>query len=160
MLVPRSHDGSGLDLMSAMRVYEELSRADASVGWTVMNLASAWRNFGGVPRATFDALYAGGPDVIIAGTFNPSGVAVPEGAGYRVSGRWAFASGCLHAHWLFGNCVEDRSGTPELRTVVFSPAEIEIQDTWSASGLCGTGSHHFVVDKVLVDGARTCLGPL
>ena len=157
MLVPRSHDGRGLDLMSAMRVYEELSRADASVGWTVMNLASAWRNLGGLPRPTFDALYAGGPDVIIAGTFNPSGVAVHEGAGYRVSGRWAFASGCLHAHWLFGNCVEDKSGTPELRTVVFSPAEIEIQDTWSVSGLCGTGSHHFVVDKVLVDGARTCL---
>ena len=41
--------------------------------------------------------------------------------------------------------------------MVFSPAEIEIQDTWSVSGLCGTGSHHFVADNVLIDGARTCL---
>ena len=41
--------------------------------------------------------------------------------------------------------------------MVFSPAEIEIQDTWSVSGLCGTGSHHFLADDVLVDGARTCL---
>jgi alkylation response protein AidB-like acyl-CoA dehydrogenase len=157
MLVPQSHDGSGLDLGSAMRVCEELSRADASVGWTVMNLASAWRDLGGLPRATFDALYARGPDVIIAGAFSPSGVAVPEGAGYRVTGRWAFVSGCLHAQWLFGNCVEDKGGTPELRKVVFSPAEIEIQDTWSVSGLCGTGSHHVVADNVLIDGARTCL---
>jgi alkylation response protein AidB-like acyl-CoA dehydrogenase len=157
MLVPRSHGGSGLDLGSAMRVYEELSRADASVGWTVMNLANSWHNLGGLPRATFDALFARGPDVIIGGAFSPSGVAVREGAGYRVSGRWAFTSGCQHADWLFGNCVEDKAGTPELRTVVFSPAEIEIQDTWSVSGLCGTGSHHFVAENVLIDGARTCV---
>ena len=156
MLVPRSHDGIGLDLASAMRVCEELSRADASVGWTVMNLASAWRDLGGLPRATFDALYARGPDAIIAGAFSPSGVAVPAGSGYRVSGRWAFVSGCLHAQWLFGNCVEDKGGTPELRKVVFSPDEIEIQDTWSVSGLCGTGSHDVVADNVLIDGSRTC----
>jgi alkylation response protein AidB-like acyl-CoA dehydrogenase len=157
MLVPRSHGGSGIDLMSAMKVYEELSGADASVGWTVMIGASSWRDLGALPRGTFDALYADGPDVIIGGTFNPSGVAVVEGRGYRVSGRWAFASGCQHAHWLYGNCVEDRAGTPQLRTVVFSPSEIEIQDTWSVSGLCGTGSHHFVADNVLIDGTRTCL---
>ena len=156
MLLPRSHAGSGIDLGSAMRVYEELSRADASVGWTVMNLAGAWRDLAGLPRETFDALYARGRDVIIGGVFSPSGVAVPEGAGYRVSGRWAFASGCQHCHWLFGNCVEGSAGTPQLRTVVFSPDEIEIQDTWSVSGLCGTGSHHFVADSVLVDRARTC----
>jgi alkylation response protein AidB-like acyl-CoA dehydrogenase len=155
MLVPRSHDGSGFDLVSAMRVFEELSRADASVGWTVMIGASSLRDLGGLPRATFDALYASGPDVIIGGTFNPSGVAVAEGTGYRVSGRWAFASGCQHCHWLYGNCVEDNAGTPRLRTVVFSPAEIEIQDTWSVSGLCGTGSHHFVADNVLVRADRT-----
>ena len=155
MLLPRSHGGSGLDLMSVMRVCEELSRADASVGWTVMIWASSWRNFAGLPRATFDALYAGGPDVRIAGAINPSGAAVPEGSGYRVSGRWAFASGCQDAHWLHGTCAEDKAGAPELRTALLSPAEIEIQDTWSVSGLCGTGSHHFVADNVLLDASLT-----
>ncbi len=157
MLVPRSHGGSGLDLMSAMRVYEELSRADASVGWTVMIGSSAWCDLARLPRATFDALYADGPDVIVAGAFNPSGVAVPVDGGYRVSGRWAFASGCQHCHWLYGNCVEDNAGTPQMRTVLFSPAEITIQDTWSVSGLCGTGSHHFVADDVLVRAEQTFL---
>ena len=157
MLVPRSHGGSGLDLMSAMRVYEELSRADASVGWTVMIGSSAWCDLARLPRATFDALYADGPDVIVAGAFNPSGVAVPVDEGYRVSGRWAFASGCQHCHWLYGNCVEDNAGTPQMRTVLFSPAEITIQDTWSVSGLCGTGSHHFVADNVLVRAEHTFL---
>ena len=32
---------------------------------------------GKLPRETFDTLYAEGPDVILAGTFNPTGVATP-----------------------------------------------------------------------------------
>jgi alkylation response protein AidB-like acyl-CoA dehydrogenase len=157
MLVPRSHGGRGYDLASAMSVIEELSRADASVAWTTMNLAGGWINLGGLPRATFDALYAEGPDVIIGGVFSPAGTAVPVDGGYRVTGRWAFASGCEDSHWLFGNCMEDHGGAPQLRTVLFSPDQIKIEDTWSVSGLCGTGSHHLVADDVFVRAERTCL---
>ncbi|HTE66622.1 MAG TPA: acyl-CoA dehydrogenase family protein, partial [Candidatus Binatia bacterium] len=46
---------------------------------------------------------------------------------------------------------------PRIHTVLFSPAEIEIEDTWSVSGLCGTGSHHFRADNVLVTADRTFL---
>jgi alkylation response protein AidB-like acyl-CoA dehydrogenase len=157
LMVPRSHGGEGADLASAMRVFEELSRADASVGWTTAIGAVGWIDLGGLRRATFDALYADGPDVIIAGAFNPTGVAVAAEGGYRVTGRWAFASGCQHCHWLYGNCIENHGGGPRLRTVVFSPGEIEIEDTWSVAGLCGTGSHHFVADDVFVKADRTCL---
>jgi alkylation response protein AidB-like acyl-CoA dehydrogenase len=157
MLVPRTHGGGGFDLVSAMSVFEELSRADASVGWTAMIGAGAWVDLGGLPRATFDALYADGPDAIIGGVFSPAGTAVPVDGGYRVSGRWAFASGCEDSHWLFGNCMEDHGGAPQLRTVLFSPDQIKIEDTWSVSGLCGTGSHHLIADDVFVRAERTCL---
>ena len=157
MLVPRSHGGGGLDLASAMSVAEELSRADASVGWTTMNLAGGWINLGTLPRATFDALYAEGPDAIIGGVFAPSGTAVPVKGGYRVSGRWAFASGCQDCQWLFANCMEAHADGPRLRTILFSPDQIEIEDTWSVSGLCGTGSHHLRADDVVVRAERTCL---
>ena len=155
LLLPRSHGGGGGDLPGAMRVHEALSRADASVGWTVMIGASAWCDLAGLPRATFDALYADGPDVIVGGAFNPTGSAVPVDGGYRVRGRWAFASGCEHCGWLYGNCVEAGGDAPRLRTVVLSPAQVEIEDTWRVVGLCGTGSHHFVADDVLVPAART-----
>jgi alkylation response protein AidB-like acyl-CoA dehydrogenase len=151
VLLPVSHGGLGADLASAMRVFETLARADASVGWTVMIGASCWCDLVGLSRATFDALFASRSRVIMAGVFSPSGSISREGGGYRVTGRWSFASGCEHADWLFGNCVEGMlDGHPQLRMAVFSPDQVVIEDTWTVSGLSGTGSHHFRVDGVFV----------
>lgn len=155
MLLPHSHGGVGADLPSALRVLGVLSQADASVGWTVMIGSGVWIGVANLPRPTFDALYAGGPDAIGAGVFNPTGSAVAVEGGYRVSGRWAFASGCEHAAWLFGNCMENVDGEQRLRTVLFSPADVTIEDTWNVSGLRGTGSHHFRADDVFVPAERT-----
>lgn len=154
VLLPATHGGDELDLPDALRVFEALSRADASVGWTVAIGASIFVDLAGLPRATFDAVYAN-PDTIVAGAFNPSGFAVATDGGYRVRGRWGFASGCRHASWLYGNCVEERDGEASLRTVVLRPDEVRIEDTWHVSGLCGTGSHHFSVDDVVVPTERT-----
>ncbi len=156
MLLPHSHGGLGVTLPEAMRVYEALSRADASVGWTVANCSGTWCDLAGLPRATFDAVFSAGADVTVAGVFAPSGVAERVDGGYRVSGRWGFASGCQHCQWLFGNCLEEVDGERRMRTVLFSASEITIEDTWTVSGLCGTGSHHFTVDELFVPVARTC----
>jgi indole-3-acetate monooxygenase len=156
LLVPRSHGGIGADLPSAMRVFEVLARADASTGWTVMIGSASWRDLAGLPRPGFDALFAAGPDVVIAGGINPSGSIAADEDGYRVTGRWAFASGCEHADWLFGNCVEGVvDGAPRLRVAVVAPDQVRIEDTWRVSGLCGTGSHHFHVDDLVVPAERT-----
>ena len=68
--------------------------------------------------------------------FNPTAAVVPVDGGYRVDGRWSFASGCEHADVLFGNGVEGIvDGIPQLRGVVFAPGDVIIEDTWSVSGL-------------------------
>jgi len=105
---------------------------------------------GFLPRPTFDAMYAAGPDVIVAGTFNPKGVATPVDGGFRVSGQWPFASGCQHADWIIAHCFVDDGRQPPLRMMVLPPDEVEIKDTWWVSGLCGTGSHDFLVDGAFV----------
>ena len=47
---PASHGGIGADLPSAMRVFEALARADASVGWTVMIGGASWPDLAGRER--------------------------------------------------------------------------------------------------------------
>jgi alkylation response protein AidB-like acyl-CoA dehydrogenase len=155
MLVPRSHGGVELDLPAEMRMIEELARADGSVGWTVMIGRSAPVLLGRLPRATLDALYAEGPDVILAGTFNPTGVATPVEGGFRITGRWSFASGCEHCDWFVAHCIVDDGRQPPIRMMVLPPADVEILDTWSVSGLCGTGSHDFVVSNAFVPAERS-----
>jgi len=160
VLTPPSHGGLGADVATGMNIFEILARADASVGWTVMIGGTAWIDLLGLPRATFDALFTSRPHVIVAGVFNPSGSITAVEGGYRVTGRWSFASGCEHADWLFGNNVERiDDGVPRLRLAVFSPDQVSIKDTWNVCGLSGTGSHHFHVENVLVPADRT-LAPL
>jgi alkylation response protein AidB-like acyl-CoA dehydrogenase len=155
---PASHGGLEADLPAALRIFEALAKADASVAWTVMLGGSGWRDLAGLPRATFDALFTEGPDVIVAGAINPTGSIEPVDDGYRVTGRWAFASGCEHAGWLFADCVEGIvDGVPKLRMALLTPDEVVIEDTWHVSGLRGTGSHHFRVDGVVIPPERTFL---
>ena len=155
LLLPTSVGGLGADLPSAMRVFEQLSRADASVGWIVMLGSSTWIDIAALPKKTFDSLYAKGPDIFLSGVISPMGARVTKAdGGYRVTGRWTFASGCQHAHWLYGNTIEDPE-THAMRVVLFSRDQVKIEDTWHVSGLAGTGSHDFVASNVLVPAERT-----
>lgn len=78
--------------------------------------------------------------------------------GYRLKGRWNFASGLDNANWLFcPSLVMDGespllspAGTPVTRTMWIPASSASSVDTWSVMGMRGTGSHDFVVDDVFV----------
>jgi alkylation response protein AidB-like acyl-CoA dehydrogenase len=108
-----------------------------------------------LPRETFDTLYAEGPDVVLAGTVNPTGRATPTAGGFRITGQWSFASGCQHCHWLIAHCIVDDGRQPPIRMMLLPPGDVEIKDTWSVSRLCGTGSHDFVVNDAFVSDQRS-----
>jgi alkylation response protein AidB-like acyl-CoA dehydrogenase len=159
MFVPKSYGGLEVDVPASMEIIEALAAADGSTGWVVMIGCETPMFLALLPRPQFDWLYASGPDVIIAGAFAPKGQAQIVDRGYRVSGRWGFASGCQHSEWLFGNSVVMENGkpragampgAPEARAMMFAPAKAQIIDTWSVNGLRGTGSHDIAVENVLV----------
>jgi alkylation response protein AidB-like acyl-CoA dehydrogenase len=154
-LVPAALGGPELSLPAQMRANEELARADGSVGWVAMIGAMAPALFGFLPRETLDAVYGDGPDVILAGALNPTGVATPVGGGFRVSGQWAFASGCEHSHWFLAHCRVDDGRVPPVRMMLLPPGDVEIKDTWSVAGLCGTASHDFAADGAFVPTERS-----
>jgi indole-3-acetate monooxygenase len=154
-LVPRSRGGDECDLADHMRLLEELARADGSVGWTVMIGSSGPFVLGGLPVKAFDEVYAASPDVVVAGTFNPTGAAVATDGGYVVTGRWTFASGCQHSDWFLAHCIVDDGRMPPMRMMVVPAADVDIIDTWHVSGLRGTGSHDFTLSDQFVPDTRT-----
>src|SRR6185436_6052709 len=143
---------------TVLRVIEELARVDGSVGWCAMIGATSGLMSRYLDDVTAREVY-GPADAVSCGVFAPMGRAVPEGGGFRVSGRWSFASGCRHSRWRMGGTLVEGellpSGAPDVRSVLFRADETTVHDTWEASGLRGTGSHDFEVKDVVVPRERT-----
>jgi alkylation response protein AidB-like acyl-CoA dehydrogenase len=160
---PRSMGGLELPPLTSFRVIEEFSRVDGSVGWCTMIANAACFFVGRLCPEVGRELFGQPPDVRIAGSLRPEGKAYVVDGGYRVQGRWDFASGIDHACWLLCTCtVMDGDnprlapdGTPVLRHLLLPAAEATIEDTWSVVGMCGTGSHDFIVDNVFVPTPHT-----
>ena len=154
MLLPRSHGGARRrPAATALRVFEALARADASVAWTVMIGGSAWIDLAGLPRATFDELFGPAATSIVAGVFAPTGSITPVDGGYRVTGRWGFASGCEHADVLYANCVEGIvDGVPQLRIAVFAPDEVADRGHLDGGRACAARA-------ATTSGSPTCVVP-
>jgi alkylation response protein AidB-like acyl-CoA dehydrogenase len=109
---------------------------------------------------------AGSPaDYRGAGSARPGGRVWAVPGGYRVKGRWNFASGIQNARWLYCTCImmdgdkpaQTAAGTPVLRAVWVPRGSVTIVDTWSVMGMRGTGSQDFTVDDIVVPAARSCL---
>ena len=100
MYLPRSMGGPELPPLVVFRAIEEISRADGSIGWCTM-IATAVSNSMGWLDAEVGRAMAGRPaDMRLAGSIRPQGRARPVDGGYRIDGRWDFASGINHARWL------------------------------------------------------------
>ncbi|WP_205965724.1 acyl-CoA dehydrogenase family protein [Paraburkholderia guartelaensis] len=68
MFVPRSHGGMELDLPKGLRVIVELAKIDGSLGWTAMIASGSALIASLLNIRTYDQVYEGGPDVILAGS--------------------------------------------------------------------------------------------
>ena len=170
LFLPASMGGPQVDPITAFEVVEELARAEGSVGWCAL-LSNGGALFTGhfTPETGRD-MFGWPPDFRCAGSFRPEGVARPVAGGYRVSGRWDYASGISNANWLFVNCrLTDGAGAaPAAANAGTGPAadaatvmaflpigDAVVEDTWQVVGLCGTGSNDFVVGDVFVPRERT-----
>ena len=155
--LPRHFGGPEVDMWTLLHVVEELSRLDGATGWNVMigTEGSAFAAY--LPEETARELFAPA-HTVLAGSFQPKGVATPVAGGYRVSGVWPLASGCAHATLVAGACRvtgadgarTDPNGTPDLQVFVMPVSACEILDTWYTAGLRGTGSSDFRVTDAFV----------
>ncbi len=159
VLVPRSHGGLEFDLPSALDIITALGRIDGSIGWTAMIGIGGGLFAPLLPREIYKQIYENGPDVIFAGSIQPAGTAEAVQGGWRVNGRWPFASGCQHADWMGGFCIMTKDGkplpgpvegTPLIRGCFLRARDWSIEDTWHVAGLKATGSHHIVLKDVTV----------
>jgi resorcinol 4-hydroxylase (FADH2) len=98
-------------------------------------------------------VWGNNPDALVCGSYAPITKAVIDGDGYRVSGRWSFASGCDRADWALCAAVIPSANDPAIAAPAFMlvpKSDYTIFDSWSVVGLAGTGSKTLVLDNVFI----------
>ena len=159
LLMPASLGGGAVDLVTFNQVVEAVAAADASPAWCLAQALASSQTAGfldpKIAREVFgapDALVAWGP---------PAGIAkaVVVDGGYRVTGKWRFASGSANATWMGGHSMIfdaddqprcDVKGQPVNRTVLFRREQADVKDSWHVIGLRGTASNDYEVVDLFV----------
>ncbi len=155
MYFPASMGGPETPPLTAFRVVEEISRIDGSIGWCAMIATALSMNVSLLPVEVGRELAGTPADYRGAGSARPGGKAWKVPGGYRVKGRWNFASGIMNARWLYATCVMADTEKPTLRAVWVPREQVAIVDTWQTMGMRGTGSQDFTVDDVFVPEHRS-----
>ncbi|MBY0240677.1 MAG: acyl-CoA dehydrogenase [Burkholderiaceae bacterium] len=160
MLAPVAAGGMEWPLPRVVRLEEAVARVDGSAGWVVTLCAGAgW--FAGFlpPQVAADVMAT--RRVCPAGSGAPTGYADVEGDGYRLTGRWDYASGAPMATHLTLNAVLrsdgqpllDAQGAPRIRAFLVPVRHATIEPTWNMTGLRGTASHSYRIDGQWVPAA-------
>jgi alkylation response protein AidB-like acyl-CoA dehydrogenase len=119
-LVPEAVGGLERHPAELVNAVAELARADGAAGWCAAIGATSGLMAGYLPPDGARELY-GDPAQISGGVFAPHGKASHAGGGYRVTGRWPFASGCQHCDWLMGGVLIE-GDDPPVPTLMIAPA--------------------------------------
>ena len=158
LMLPRSIGGAEAHLRTLADVIEVIAGADASTAWCLGQaagcaMAAAYLEPGAARRlfGTDDAVLAWGGGI--------QGKAVATKGGYRVTGKWTFASGSANATLLGGHCyvfeadgaLRKRADGRQLdRTALFAKSKARMDDIWHTLGLRGTASHTYEVEDLFV----------
>ncbi len=158
MFLPRAYGGDEVDPGTYLLTLEEVGRHDASVAWNLFTANSAALLAAHLEPETARTVYGPANALVAWGPPNAT-VATIEPGGYRVSGRWDFASGSRQATWMGLHCMvaepggEPRrhaNGHPEIVSMLFPLEKARLIDTWNTIGLRGTASDSYTVEDLFV----------
>jgi alkylation response protein AidB-like acyl-CoA dehydrogenase len=152
MMVPKRHGGHQTSVRTYVEVMAEIGRGCASAAW-VASLVNVCEWLAGLfPDRAQQEVWGANRDAWIAGSLAPNGLAVPVDGGWRVSGKWPWASGSLHAQWVAcGIHMENERGEMTNLGLSLMPiADVTVEDTWFMAGMKGTGSNTILATDAFV----------
>ncbi|GAA1226608.1 acyl-CoA dehydrogenase family protein [Prauserella halophila] len=150
--IPRELGGYEFSPRQVIDTIAKVSYADASAGWAFMALqmvtgtTAAYLGPDAVAELFPDP--AGDGHALIAGQGTKLGTAVKTDGGYRISGRWHFASGISMATHIHTAALCEETGEALIFTLPKEQATVI--DNWDVMGLRGTSSHDYVCEDLFV----------
>jgi 3-hydroxy-9,10-secoandrosta-1,3,5(10)-triene-9,17-dione monooxygenase len=165
-ILPKRWGGHELQPTAVYEAEMAIGTADMSTAWIAGVLGIIpWAIALFEDRAAAE-VWGQDPDSLICCAIRRAGTAMPVAGGFRLTGQWAYASGCQHADWaLLGAAA---GATPDGDYLMLVPKrDFVILDTWHVTGLRATGSHDVAVKDAFIPAHRTlrmmevfdCKGP-
>ena len=157
LMVPRCHGGHEADLDTFFEVVLRLSQADASMGWLTAFYIEHSYWFCGFPEDFQKQLFADRPFALAPGSLSMAGGSADEvPGGYRLTGRWQWGTGIVHADWVMVGAMKiDAEGNLAPRFFAVPRDEVEAIDTWHVAGMCATGSYDLEIGEAFVPENRS-----
>lgn len=158
LLLPRSFGGEEVEPGTYFKAVEEIARHDGSIAWCMFVANSSALIAAYLEPAVAREIFAD-PRASIA--WGPPGADRAQGVpgGYKVSGRWSYASGCRQASWMGAHCLVEEpggslrlnaAGKPTMRTLLFPVRQARLLEDWDVIGLRGTSSVSYTVRDLFV----------
>lgn len=152
LMTPRRLGGYQAGARTLLEVATEVGRGCCAAGWVlgVVNVGSFVISL--FPHRAQEEVWRDDPGAVSALVLGRPATGCERVAdGVLITGRWAYASGCLHADWFCGLvAVPGEDGRPVPHFALMPMADLTTEDTWHVTGMRGTGSNTVVADRVLV----------
>jgi 3-hydroxy-9,10-secoandrosta-1,3,5(10)-triene-9,17-dione monooxygenase len=154
---PRRFGGYEFDLRTFLRCMVAIASGDPGSGWCVQLSAShAWLVASHFPEQVQAEVFGPDGDFRCPHPAQPTGEAVRVQGGYRLSGRWPYASGIPYATWALAGALVP--GEPPTPVVCLIPrSDLTMLDDWGSGrmlGLNSSGSNTFLIDGAFVPEER------
>jgi 3-hydroxy-9,10-secoandrosta-1,3,5(10)-triene-9,17-dione monooxygenase len=148
---PKQWGGLGIDPTTWFESVVRVGSACASTAWIHGVVGGhAWYT-GLLSQEAQQDVWGENRDARIASSYAPTGKAERVSNGFRLTGRWSFASGVDHCEWIvLGGVIPDNGEGPEYRCFLVPARDFKIdQDSWHVEGLQGSGSKDVTTDCVV-----------
>ena len=155
VLQPAAYGGGEAHFGGLVDVISTIAGACASTGWVLAQYTIHNYMIGQFPAETQHDMWGDKPGAFVCGVLIPGcGKAVPVDGGWRLTGRWPFASGVMSADWCILSGFEQSEKRESLMFAL--PCDLlTVHDTWHTMGLKGTGSNDVSVEDLFIPTHRT-----
>ncbi len=154
---PKKFGGCEYGIDDFIRVAMTVASGCGSTGWVFSTRAQHQWQIGLFAPEAQEEVWGNDPMALAASSYAPTGVALAEGDGYRLNGKWSFCSGVEVAQWmLLGVRIAPAEGVEPTQVgfALIPKCDYRIEKNWDVLGLVGTGSHDLVIEDVFVPAHR------
>lgn len=155
ILQPKRYGGLQSSPLLLSRVTEELAMGCPSSAWVLSVYGEHAWVVSCFPERAQEDVWQSNPLAVVASSLAPRSTAEKVEGGYRITGTYPFASGCMHAEWLIVGAWVESDSSRSLQYMLVPMPEVKILDDWHVLGLRGTGSCTVALEGVFVPEHRT-----